>query len=164
MLLSNAIALAHEGHCFENGSHVTARYAESDPTKSEWNKVLCVFIYFADEHLSARIGVEPLLPERSRAAVQDHLALGFVNSLPNKAIWEDYFELTLHARKARNFLHSFKQNSSSVTVSDILPDLERLNRGLSRWKIQHEYHQHGTLNPIGYPQCNLVWLRIREAD
>ncbi|KAE8420568.1 hypothetical protein BDV36DRAFT_293222 [Aspergillus pseudocaelatus] len=142
MLLSNAIALAHEGHCFQEGVHVPNHSSASEVIKQEWNRLICVFLYFADEHLSTRMGLESLLPDQSRAIVQDRLALNFASSLPNNTAWEDYFELTVITRKAREFIHSTRQIDYTSGFSELLPHLKSLDRGLSRWKIQHSYHQH----------------------
>lgn len=144
MLLSNAIALAHEGHCFQEGIHVPNHSSASESIKQEWNRLICVFLYFADEHLSTRMGLESLLPEQSRAIVQDRLALNFASSLPNSTAWEDYFELTVITRKAREFIHSTIQINYESRFSELLPHLKSLDRGLSRWNVQHSYHQHGT--------------------
>ncbi|KAF5615100.1 ARO80-positive transcription regulator of ARO9 and ARO10 [Fusarium sp. NRRL 52700] len=140
-LLSNAIALAHEGCCFNNESS-SSRFAPSnlDSIRKEWNGLLCVFIYIADESLATRLGLEPLLPEKSRQIVKDRFATTFTESLPDSQLWEGYFELSIETQKGRDFLLSLKTRDGSVTNLDLLPHLERLRRALHRWKRQY-YHQ-----------------------
>ncbi|KAF4947599.1 hypothetical protein FGADI_10280 [Fusarium gaditjirri] len=55
-LLSNAIALAHEGCCFQDESS-SSRFGPSslDSIRKGWNSILCVFIYLADEGLATVI-------------------------------------------------------------------------------------------------------------
>ncbi|KAF5532855.1 d-lactate dehydrogenase (cytochrome) [Fusarium mexicanum] len=140
-LLSNAIALAHEGCCFQNESS-SSRFTPSsmDSVRKEWNGLLCVFIYFADEVLATRLGLEPLLPEKSRQIVKDRFATTFTESLPDSHLWEGYFELSIETRKGREFLLSLKSRDGSFSDLDLVPHLERLRRALQRWKRQY-YHQ-----------------------
>ncbi|EWY85906.1 hypothetical protein FOYG_10575 [Fusarium oxysporum NRRL 32931] len=140
-LLSNAIALAHEGCCFQHES-LGSRVASSnlDSIKKEWNGLLCVFIYLADEGLATRLGLEPLLPEKSRQVVKDRFATTFAESLLDSHLWEGYFELSIETRKGREFLHSLKVRGGSFSDLDLVPHLERLRRALQRWRRQY-YHQ-----------------------
>ncbi|KAL7763900.1 hypothetical protein ACKLNR_007258 [Fusarium oxysporum f. sp. zingiberi] len=140
-LLSNAIALAHEGCCFQHES-LGSRVASSnlDSIKKEWNGLLCVFIYLADEGLATRLGLEPLLPEKSRQVVKDRFATTFAESLLDSHLWEGYFELSIETRKGREFLHSLKARGGSFSDLDLVPHLERLRRALQRWRRQY-YHQ-----------------------
>ncbi|KAF5686195.1 positive transcription regulator of ARO9 ARO10 [Fusarium denticulatum] len=140
-LLSNAIALAHEGCCFQNESS-SSRFSPSnlDSVRKEWNGLLCVFIYLADEGLATRLGLEPLLPEKSRQIVKDRFATTFTESLPDSHLWEGYFELSIETRKGRDFLLSLKSRDGSFSNLDLVPHLERLRRGLHRWKRQY-YNQ-----------------------
>ncbi|KAF5588831.1 d-lactate dehydrogenase (cytochrome) [Fusarium subglutinans] len=142
-LLSNAIALVHEGCCFQNESS-SSRSAPSsmDSVRKEWNGLLCVFIYFADEVLATRLGLEPLLPEKSRQIVKDRFATTFTESLPDSHLWEGYYELSIETRKGREFLLSLKSRDGSFSDLDLVPHLERLRRALQRWKRQY-YHQDG---------------------
>ncbi|KAL9565159.1 hypothetical protein ACKAV7_010804 [Fusarium commune] len=142
-LLSNAIALAHEGCCFQNESS-SSRFASSglDSIRKEWNGILCVFIYLADEGLATRLGLEPLLPEKSRQIVKDRFATTFTESLPDSHLWEGYFELSIETRKGRDFLLSLKSRDGSFSDLDLVPHLERLRRALHRWRRQY-YHQDG---------------------
>lgn len=47
--------------------------------------------------------------------------------------------MTLEARKARELLQSLKRAGPAVSASAILPELEHIERGLSRWRRQHSY-------------------------
>ncbi|KAF5586246.1 d-lactate dehydrogenase (cytochrome) [Fusarium pseudocircinatum] len=145
-LLSNAIALAHEGCCFQNESS-SSRFSPSnlDSIRKDWNTLLCVFIYLADEGLATRLGLEPLLPEKSRQIVKDRFATTFTESLPDNHLWEGYFELSIETRKGRDFLLSLKSRDGSISNLDLVPRLERLRRGLHRWKRQY-YNQDGNSN------------------
>lgn len=164
ILLSNAIALAHEGCCFEGRPHgLMPADPESEVTRQEWNKLICVFIYFADEQLSTRLGIEPLLPDRSRAVVKDRLASNFANSLPDRSLWESYFELSTLRAQARDCLHSLRKAGSNVAALDILPDMERISHGLSRWRVQQNYYQHGMWIWIGRACLLTGYIQILET-
>lgn len=117
--------------------------SEYGAIKQEWSKLICVFIYFADEQLSTRLGIEPLLHDGSRAMVKDRLASNFANSLPDRSLWESYFELSIHRAQARDCLHSLRRTGTNVADLDILPDMERISHGLGRWRVQQNYYQHG---------------------
>ncbi|CCT71813.1 related to ARO80-positive transcription regulator of ARO9 and ARO10 [Fusarium fujikuroi IMI 58289] len=137
-LLSNAIALAHEGCCFQNESSRSKLTSSNlDSIRQEWNSLLCVFIYLADEGLATRLGLEPLLPDRSRQIVKDRFATTFAESLPNSHLWEGYFELSIETRKGRDFLLSLKSRDGSFSDLDLVPHLERLRRALHRWRRQY---------------------------
>lgn len=141
ILLSNAIALAHEGCCFQNeSSGSTVASSSQDCTKKEWNGLVCVFIYLADESLATRLGLEPLLPEKSRQIVKDRFATTFAESLPSSYLWESYFELSIENRKGREFLHSLKAPGASFSDLGLVRHLEHLRRALHRWRRQY-YHQ-----------------------
>ncbi|KAF5006341.1 hypothetical protein FDECE_7269 [Fusarium decemcellulare] len=147
MLLSSAIALAHEGCCFDNeapGSSATP--SSLDHIRKEWNRLICVFLYLADEGLATRLGLEPLLPEKARQAVKDRFSTTFADSLPDSMLWESYFELSIETGKGREFLYSLKKPGMSLSNLDLVPHLEHLRRALSRWKRQY-YHRE-TTNPL----------------
>jgi hypothetical protein len=101
-----------------------------------------VFIYIADEGLATRLGLEPLLPEKSRQIVKDRFATTFAESLRDSHLWEGYFELSIETGKGRDFLLSLKSRDGSFSNLDLVPRLERLRRGLHRWKRQY-YNQDG---------------------
>ncbi|KAF5573955.1 ARO80-positive transcription regulator of ARO9 ARO10 [Fusarium pseudoanthophilum] len=146
-LLSNAIALAHEGCCFQNeSSHSRFSPSNLDSVRKEWNVLLCVFIYLADEGLATRLGLEPLLPEKSRQIVKDRFAATFTESLPDSHLWEGYHELSIETRQGRDFLLSLKSRDGSFTNLDLVPHLERLRRGLHRWKRM--YYNHDDVNSL----------------
>ncbi|KAF5553733.1 ARO80-positive transcription regulator of ARO9 ARO10 [Fusarium phyllophilum] len=161
-LLSNAIALAHEGCCFHNESS-SSRFIPSnlDSVRKEWNGLLCVFIYLADEGLATRLGLEPLWPEKSRQIVKDRFATTFTESLPDSHLWEGHFELSMETRKGRDFLLSLKSRDGSFSNLDLVPHLERLRRGLHRWKRQY-YDQDGgfqkrdSASQLTSPRCQFV--------
>ncbi|KAF5975828.1 ARO80-positive transcription regulator of ARO9 ARO10 [Fusarium coicis] len=166
-LLSNAIALAHEGCCFQNESS-SSRFSHSnlDSVRKEWNGLLCVFLYIADEGLATRLGLEPLLPEKSRQIVKDRFATTFAESLPDSHLWEGYFELSIETRKGRDFLLSLKSRDGSFSNLDLVPHLERLRRGLHRWKRQY-YNQDGNFNKdqrlhIGSPDDSHMAIRYAK--
>ncbi|KAM5360960.1 hypothetical protein ACJZ2D_013414 [Fusarium nematophilum] len=140
ILLSNAIALAHEGCCFENEGH-TPSAPSAEAIRQEWSRLICVFIYLADEGLATRLGLEPLLPEKSRQVVKDRFSTTFADSLSDSTLWEGYFELAVEARKGREFLHSLKKMEASLSDLNLVPNLDHLRRALSRWKRQYQ-HRH----------------------
>lgn len=140
MLLSNAIALAQESGCFERDSRETQGGSSAyGAFKHEWNQLICVFIYLADESLSMRLGLDTLTPGKSIEAVRARFSSSFASLLPESVLWESYYELTLEARKARELLQSLKRSGPAVSASSILPELEYIERGLDRWKRQHAY-------------------------
>ncbi|KAF7562884.1 hypothetical protein G7046_g1246 [Stylonectria norvegica] len=145
ILLSNSIALAHEGCCFEYEAHNPANApSEAECIKQEWSRLVCVFIYLTDEGLAMRLGLEPLLPEKSRQVVRDRFSTTFADSLLDSTLWEGYFELLIEGRKGREFLHSLRKTEACLSTFNLVPDLEHLSRALGRWKRQyhhrHKYH------------------------
>ncbi|RGP70109.1 d-lactate dehydrogenase cytochrome [Fusarium sporotrichioides] len=146
MLLSNSIALAHEGSCFQveqSNSSINASSSKSDSIKQEWNRLVCVFIHLADEGLATRLGLEPLLPEKSRQAVKERFALTFADSIPNGTVWESYFELSIEARKGRELLNSLRSEGTLHPESNLINYLDSLRRSLARWKRLY-YHASDT--------------------
>lgn len=142
ILLSNAIALAHEGCCFEyEAPSNTTTMSEAETIRQEWSRLVCVFIYLTDEGLATRLGLEPLLPEKSRQVVRDRYSTTFADSLQDSMLWEGYFELFVEARKGREFLHSLKKTGASLSNQNLVPNLEHLGRALNRWKRQY-HHRH----------------------
>ncbi|KAF7545561.1 hypothetical protein G7Z17_g9088 [Cylindrodendrum hubeiense] len=142
ILLSNAIALAHEGCCFEyEPPSATTKMSEAETVRQEWSRLVCVFIYLTDEGLATRLGLEPLLPEKSRQVVRDQYSTTFADSLQDSMLWEGYFELFVEARKGREFLHSLKKTGASLSNQNLVPNLERLGRALNRWERQY-HHRH----------------------
>ncbi|KAI9172838.1 d-lactate dehydrogenase [Paramyrothecium foliicola] len=146
MLLSNAIALAQEGCCFESDQHGVSSTSElpspvgsrKETFKKQWNQLICVFIYLADEHLAMRLGLNPLLAEEPNRMVRKRFSTTFASLLPNSAVWESYFDLFTEVRKARLLLQSLKRNWRPTWAdADNLHELEHLDRALSRWKRQH---------------------------
>lgn len=107
--------------------------------KHEWNQLISVFIYLADESLSMRLGLDTLTPGKSTEAVRARLSSSFASLLPEGGLWESYYELTLEARKSRELLQSIKRAGSAVSTSSILPELQHIERGLNRWERQHAY-------------------------
>lgn len=140
MLLSNAIALAQESGSFESDSQEAAGGSSVyEAFKHEWNQLISVFIYLADESLSMRLGLDTLTPGKSTEAVRARLSSSFASLLPEGGLWESYYELTLEARKSRELLQSIKRAGSAVSTSSILPELQHIERGLNRWERQHAY-------------------------
>lgn len=141
MLLSTAIALAQEGCCFDHDSQDSS--SERDTSREQWNQLVCVFIYLADEHLAMRLGLNTLLPKESTEAVRNRFSTTFASLLPDKAIWESYFELCLESKKARQLIQSLRKAGWPYAAKqNILPELEHIERSLSRWR-----RQHSCLNP-----------------
>ena len=119
---------------------------DKDALRQQWNQLICVFIYLADEHLAMRLGLNPLLPEGSSEAVRNRFSTTFASLLPDSALWESYYDLHAETRKARTLFQSLKKAGWPTTANvDILPDLEHIERGLSRWRLHHAY-----LNPSMY--------------
>ncbi|EGX43113.1 hypothetical protein AOL_s00215g722 [Orbilia oligospora ATCC 24927] len=138
MLLSTAIALAHEGCCFDHESQGPGFQAsENELHKQQWNQLLCVFLYLTDENLAMRLGLNPLLPEKSSDTVQNRYSTTFASILPDTAIWESYFDLSTETRKARSLLQSLKKGGLTFASVNILPELAHIERALARWKRQH---------------------------
>ncbi|KAJ6076999.1 hypothetical protein N7499_008980 [Penicillium canescens] len=134
MLLANAIALAQEGCCFEIE---TPNLIDDEKTaERSWACVVCVFIYLIDEHLAIRLGLEPLLPEKSRSIVVHSFSKVFASALPERDHWESYFELTEEIRNTREYLHGLKQTASRPYSYDVVPVLEHTQRRLERWRCQ----------------------------
>ncbi|KAG7291236.1 hypothetical protein NEMBOFW57_001248 [Staphylotrichum longicolle] len=141
MLLSTAIALAHEGCCFEyidaQGVDGPSDSPQTGPCKQQWNQLICVFLYLADENLAMRLGLNPLLSEQSSEVVRSRYSTTFANILPDTALWEAYYDLSAETRKASLLLHSLKQGGLTLANPNLLPELEHLERALGRWKRQH---------------------------
>lgn len=115
--------------------------SEAETIRQEWSRLVCVFIYLTDEGLATRLGLEPLLPEKSRQVVRDRYSTTFADSLQDSMLWEGYFELFVEARKGREFLHSLKKTGASLSNQNLVPNLEHLGRALNRWKRQY-HHRH----------------------
>lgn len=138
MLLSTAIALAHEGCCFDNDLQPAS--SEKEASRQQWNQLICVFIYLADEHLAMRQGLRPLLPEGLSEAVQNRFSTTFASLLPDSALWESYYDLYAETRKARTLFQSLKRAGWPTAANvDFLPDLEHIDRALGRWRRQHSH-------------------------
>ncbi|KAK1500319.1 hypothetical protein CABS01_10043 [Colletotrichum abscissum] len=146
MLLSNAIALAQEGCCFDYDQQSTNKeplksttQSAKDTLRQQWNQLNCVFIYLTDEHLSLRLGLRPLLPESQREAVRYRFSTTFASLLPDSALWESYYELFNETRRLRTLLQSLRKPGVSTPPSaDILPEVQHVDRALSRWRRSHE--------------------------
>jgi hypothetical protein len=144
MLLSNAIALAQEGCCFETEAQCQpSSLSEAAAAQKIWNRTICVFIYLTDEHMALRLGLEPLLPEKSRRIVKDRFSKVFASALPNSELWESLFELTDEVRKVRELLRTLKHPSSRLNSHELVAELEYVKRSLDRWKRQHTHAGHG---------------------
>ncbi|KAL2129400.1 hypothetical protein VTI74DRAFT_7844 [Chaetomium olivicolor] len=140
MLLSTAIALAHEGCCFDyfDAQATTGPPAsEHEACKQQWNQLICVFVYLADENLAMRLGLSPLLPERSSEVVRNRYSTTFAGILPDTALWESYYDLAAETRKATLLLESLKKGGMTLANPNILPELQHIERSLARWKRQH---------------------------
>ncbi|KAK0124480.1 hypothetical protein ONS95_009432 [Cadophora gregata] len=149
MLLSNAIALAQEGCCFETEVEgQPSSQSEAAAAQKVWKRTICVFVYLADEHMALRLGLEPLLPEKSRRIVKDRFSKVFASALPNSELWESVFELTDEIRKARELLRTSKQPSSRLNSDELVAELEYVKRSLDRWKRQHTYAGHDENSPL----------------
>src|SRR5688572_27890949 len=139
MLLANAIALAREGCCFE-----TEAPGLLDPmddhriVNRDWARVICVFIYIADENLALRLDIDPMLTETARKNTVDKFSKVFTYSLPEKEHWESYFELTEEIKKVRESLQELKKTASKPYNYDMVPALVYTQRRLERWKRQFE--------------------------
>lgn len=144
MLLANAIALAQEG-CYFDAVKPThpASGQEETAWKRDWTRVICVFIYLVDEHLALRLGLEPLLPEKSKKTVVDLFSKIFASTLPEKELWTGYFELTGEIRQIREYLHNLDQTTSRSYSNDILPVLEYTSMSLERWRRQNRHTTDG---------------------
>ena len=142
-MLSNAIALAQEGCCFETENQGPTSYTENiseySRAKQEWNHTLCVFIYLADESLAMRLGLDTQLPERQRQVVRDRFSNVFSSSLRDIDLWESFFDLAAELTKARKLLSTLKQSNSNYRSDNIIPVLEQMKRSLDRWKRQQEF-------------------------
>ena len=119
-----------------------------------------MFIYLADESLATRLGLEPLLPEKSKQIVKDRFATTFAESLPDSHLWESYFELSIETRKGREFLHSLKSPGASFSDLNLVHHLEHLRRALQRWRRQY-YHQDSELRdtPFANKRAPLTTFR-----
>ncbi|KAJ4289993.1 zinc finger transcriptional activator [Collariella sp. IMI 366227] len=125
MLLSTAIALAQEGCCFDyfDAQASTGPPAsEQELCKQQWNQLICVFVYLADENLAMRLGLNPLLPERSSEVVRNRYSTTFAAILPDTALWESYYDLAAETKKATLLLESLKKGQAPL-LSAVL-DLE----------------------------------------
>ncbi|KAL2129401.1 hypothetical protein VTI74DRAFT_7845 [Chaetomium olivicolor] len=151
MLLSTAIALAHEGCCFD---YLDAQAAigppasEHEACKQQWNQLICVFLYLADENLAMRLGLSPLLPERSSEVVRNRYSTTFAGILPDTAIWESYYDLAAETRKATLLLESLKKGGLTLANPDILPELQHIERSFARWKRQHAACLNSSHSPL----------------
>ena len=165
MLLSTAIALAQEGCCFDSepqssSSNVAPTGSEKEQLKQQWTQLICVFIYLADEHLSMRLGLSPLLSEGPTEAVRNRFSTKFASLLPDSAIWESYYDLCAETKKARTLLQSLKKAGWPTKCNlDILPELEHIDRALNRWK-----RQHACLNPsVFFPSSVISALFLQSV-
>jgi len=142
MLLSTAIALAHEGGCFE---YLDAQSSSGGPPgswsqegwKQQWNQVICVFLHLADENLAMRLGLNPLLSKQSSDVIRSRYSTTFASILPDAEIWESYYDLSVETREASISLQSLKQGGLTLDNVNLLPELEHIERALIRWKRQH---------------------------
>ncbi|KAG9257399.1 uncharacterized protein F5Z01DRAFT_385094 [Emericellopsis atlantica] len=142
MLLCNATGIAQDGCCFEldSPSYATPTSSSSDESlKQQWNQLLCVFLYLADETLATRLGLDTLLAEKATDAVRSRFSITFANDLPDGALWESYYELSLELGKARDLLKSTRHRNDAPDVAKLLPELQHVDRALHRWKSQHSY-------------------------
>ena len=142
MLLCNAIGLAQDGCCFELDTphYATPAPLSSDESlKQQWNQILCVFLYLADESLATRLGLDALLAEKANDAVRSRFSMTFANNLPDGALWESYYEISLEVGKARDLLKFTRYRNSAPDVAKLLPELQHIDRALNRWKRQHSY-------------------------
>lgn len=152
--MSNAIALAHERGCFDaSGPNPSNLRSESDNRRQDWRILVCVFIYLTDESLATRLGLEPLLPEKSRQLVRDRLFASFASAMPHSLLWESYLELSIEAKKGRDLLHTLRKSGSNIQGQNMVPDMEYLSRALDRWHRQNQHQQDGEQN-----------CRTRHAD
>lgn len=89
-----------------------------------------------------RLGLEPLLPERSRNVVQGKFSKGFASFLPDSEVWEGFFELAEEVRQVREVLQGLANSDAGAVSthnnSDFVHELEYFDRRLMRWKRQHE--------------------------
>ncbi|KAK3897543.1 hypothetical protein C8A05DRAFT_47887 [Staphylotrichum tortipilum] len=141
MLLSTAIALAHEGGCFE---YLDAQSGSGGPSgspqegwKQQWNQVICVFLHLADENLAMRLGLNPLLSKQSSEVIRSRYSTTFASILPDAEVWESYYDLSIETREASILLQSLKQSGLTLDNVNLLPELEHIERALVRWKRQH---------------------------
>ncbi|KAF4952429.1 hypothetical protein FSARC_12646 [Fusarium sarcochroum] len=143
-LLSNAISLAHEGCCFQSeSSNSSSASSSQDSVRKEWNRLICVFIYLADESLATRLGLEPLLPEKSRQTVENQFSSTFAKTLPDATVWEGYLALSIKTQKGRELLHSLKVADALSSDRNLVANLRNLQLGLDSWKQQY-YHPDDT--------------------
>ncbi|KIV93928.1 hypothetical protein PV10_05102 [Exophiala mesophila] len=140
-LLSVAISLAHEGRCFENPlQHKSSACSETEKAEQEWTKLLCVFLFMADENLALRLGREPLLSESARQTVMTRLSASFASCLDDSFIWESTLELYIEHRKARQSIQALATGrpGSEYESPNVLPTLEHIQRNLARWRRRHK--------------------------
>ncbi|KAK4150204.1 hypothetical protein C8A00DRAFT_46358 [Chaetomidium leptoderma] len=141
MLLSNAIALAHEGCCFDSldaqSSGGSPASSEQEGFRQQWNQLICVFLYLADENVAMRLGLNPLLSQQSTEVVRNRYSTTFASILPNTALWESYYDLSAETRKAGLLLQSLKQGGLTLANVNLLPELQHIERALGRWRRQH---------------------------
>jgi hypothetical protein len=156
VLLSTAIALAHEGCCFDySDSHTSGGPAasEQDSLRQQWNQLICVFLYLADENLAMRLGLNPLLSAQSTEVVKSRYSTTFASTLPNTALWESYYELSAETRKASLLLQSLKQGGLTLANANLLPELEHIERALGRWKRQNVACFNPGVPSLCLPKC-----------
>lgn len=146
MLLSNAIALAQEGCCFDwDPASFPSSASGHEAFKQQWNQLICVFLYLADESLATRLGLDTLLPDKASNVVRSRFSVTFASLIPDGALWESYYDLSTEIRKARELLLSMKKGGSALSNAKLLPELQHIDRALSRWRRQHAYSGSGML-------------------
>ncbi|KAK5026394.1 zinc finger transcriptional activator [Exophiala sideris] len=138
ILLSTAIALAEETCCFVEDHASLGTSTLSSPTRvrpnKAWNNILHVFIYLADENIALRVGLEPLLSHSRQNNIRDCLA----RTPLEEDLWESVIELTEHMGNGRELLRDWRQCASGNRTDDVVGPLQRIKRGLERWKRQHD--------------------------
>lgn len=138
MLLSNAIALAQQGCCFEaEVQESSSSSSQAANVRREWNRTLCVFMYITDNHMALRLGLEPMLSEKSRRIVIDRFSRIFSAVLQDSDLWDSYFELTEEMRKVRELLQTSKNTSSGHYRHELVAELGYVKRTFDRWKRQN---------------------------
>lgn len=159
MLVSSAIALAHEACCFDVDSDPSPSFPAhsgsiNDPSSTrtttspaklevaaanrDWNSILCVFIYLTDEHLASRLGLRPLLSAGAREVVQKRCFKVFAHSVLNGEIWQSFVELIDEMRHVRSRLTYLKApDQLPLQMSTLVEELEYAKWRLHRWEQLH---------------------------
>ncbi|KAI9037191.1 uncharacterized protein KD926_000764 [Aspergillus affinis] len=140
MFQGSAITLAQEGGYFDSDqrSCASAPSPAKETLRQQWSRLLCVFIYLAEEHLTMRLGLGSLVPEGPAQTVRNRLSTMFSSLLPDSAIWDSYYGLFTETKKARVWVQSLRKTGGPNAVDEhILPELEHIDRALSRWRRQH---------------------------